>query len=211
MFHCNDDKNVYSFRKDTEFIDKGFCGKASASDLYAIVMPHLDEGSLEDQIKRNEINFSDVKKVICDTILNLREAVNTIGFIHRDVHLNNIFPMRLSTEYTSLLIDYGNSFVIPRYYQTSKSPEELFGYNVMVYQDIVYLLTDLKAVYLKKDYIIPGLSDIEKWIEGHYKKLQKLDIQKLLRRIMALEAELAIPDVPVRSSWRTPDHTGVWI
>lgn len=193
MFHCSDDKNVY-VKKTGDVLNDGFCGKETRSSMYAIVMPYLTNGSLEELIKNDLIEFEQVKAVVCKTIENLRAACNAIGFIHRDTSFNNIFPAVDADGYIdSILIDYGNSFVIPRGILTTRTRNELIGYSIMVYRDFATILDEMAAVYMKKDFYIPQLRRIQQWLEDHFAG-NRLDVDLLLEKIWSF----SIVPIPTR-------------
>ena len=188
MFHCSDDSNVY-IKKRGDVINEGFCGKETSSSLYALVMPYLASGSLEELIKNDAIEFDRVKRVICATITNLRNAINVVGLIHGDCSFNNVFPA--IDEYgndDSYLIDFGHSFVIPRNLIETKTAEQLIGYSILVYKDFAMLLADLSAVYLKKKSYIHGLPELQQWVQNHFKG-RRMDIDILKEKIMALSLQ----------------------
>lgn len=198
MFHCSDD---YVVEKREDVLNVGFCGKDTPGSMYALVMPYLASGSLEELIADNAITFDSVKRIICATVDNQRNAINVVGLIHGDCSFNNVFPaVDDNNQEDSFLIDFGHSFVIPRNIMETRTAEELIGYSVMVYKDYLMLLYELGAVYLKKNFQVIGLPELHSWVQAHLKG-KRMDIDQLKRKITALTLESAILPLASKSTF----------
>lgn len=189
MFKCNDDPKMYVTTQENILLDKGFCRKTNQTNqtMSAIVMPFLKEKSVEENMIQNTIDFSIVIHCLKMLIILLQEAFEKVGFIHRDMHWNNVFIKY--KENIPLIIDYGDSLFIPRGY-TQQTTDKLmfpFAYHAMHYNDFLKLLSELGDIYRNKQYLVDGSTDLIKYIETAIKNSHLIDIAFVIKRIESFQ------------------------
>ena len=186
LFKCFDDDGRYVKVDDSSLKNTGFCQGGNKMKS-SIIMPYFGDNSLESIIKNNLLDFETIKMCIIGVIYNLREAYERVGFVHSDMHLENIFLKFEDNFYFPLIMDFGNSLVIsPRFHQDRRAK---IYYNVRHMADVIKILNELKDLYVlhpqKQINIVPILTKIQQSSNN----VQLLDFTVLSTMIQNLEAE----------------------
>lgn len=109
-FNCRDKLNKY-IPKDFNgnilysYRDTGFCENDGDVQTYSIIMPYYPLGNMMNY-HWNESNFGLFKNIIKDIIAILLYVNNEIGFLHNDLHLENIMVKSKNDHVTFDLIDF---------------------------------------------------------------------------------------------------------
>lgn len=104
FFSCKDNLDKYQY-PNGEWSTRGFCETDGKNQTYSIIMPYYELGSMF-SYKWTRDNFKTFKQLI-KQVLSLLIFVNKdIGFLHNDVHLENIMLKSKNGILTPYLIDF---------------------------------------------------------------------------------------------------------
>jgi hypothetical protein len=103
-FSCKDNLDKYISKEDPD-INSGMCEPNGKNQTNAIIMPYYELKSILNY-SWNKENFILFKKLIKDTIKILLDANAEIGFLHNDVHLENIMLKNKQDEIQVKIIDF---------------------------------------------------------------------------------------------------------
>lgn len=171
-----------------------------------LVMPFIQEGSLKNFNWFNGDKFNVLKSIIKQTVISLTIAYNKCGFIHNDLHLDNILLKKTKKEtikyqvndnnkntkeitiktygYKSIIMDFDSSMI--NIDNKSKNGYEYFWKNI--YNMISRIETDLK----NKQNASVSVYDMKK-IVTYILDQQTIDIMKLLDMIDMMQFTILEP------------------
>jgi serine/threonine protein kinase len=119
MFSCNENMDRFD---DTDLTDKSLCRDKGIKTGF-IVIPYYDTGSVKNY-SWDVSKFKSLKNVLCQAVLALCSSYVSIGFVHGDMHLDNIvlrktkkktllykeFEIILKPEeFYAIILDFGRS------------------------------------------------------------------------------------------------------
>lgn len=176
FFQCPDKISNYTINTNKET----FCN-GDGPLMSAIVMPFINGNSLEHVISQQSITFDQVKIYIRNVMINLHNAFYSVGFIHQDTHLNNI----LIHNNNAVLIDYGDSFVIPIPSNNKLSDEAFIHYHSMHLDDYIKILTELRDVYRKliSTPVIKNLTELLVYLFDTQEYKRVIDFDNFIKQI----------------------------
>ena len=103
-FFCKDDLNKYKITGNKK--DDGLCEPDGPDQIHAIIMPYYSLGSFL-KYNWNYANFIQFKNLLKDIIKMLVYVNSEVGFLHNDLHLENIMlKYTKKGELTFDLIDF---------------------------------------------------------------------------------------------------------
>ena len=123
LFDCFDD--TYNFIKENDKLPEKICTAKNITDNDNLVLiaPYINSGSIRNH-KWNLENINILKSLLKQTLISLMEAYLQFGFLHNDLHLDNILFKKTklkiikydSTEiktngYKIIIMDYDSSFI----------------------------------------------------------------------------------------------------
>jgi hypothetical protein len=144
MFNCLDDfykmDGKTQIEKQKENTKRKYLCKKEGKQIYILVMPYINNGVFCNYIW-NIDNFIILKNIIKHIFISIIYASLTIGFIHNDLHLNNIMIQKTKRK----KINYGDFYsldiiggIIPIIMDYDKSI--IYGESVnysLVYNDLI--------------------------------------------------------------------------
>jgi serine/threonine protein kinase len=101
---------------------------------YVLVMPYIQEGSIENYNWTKE-NVEILKMMVMHTVMSLATAFEKVGFIHQDLHLQNVLFKKTKRQEIEYVLSSGNRFVFPT-----------MGYKVVI-MDFEKAVTGVKDTY----------------------------------------------------------------
>jgi serine/threonine protein kinase len=173
-----------------------------------LVMPFIQEGSVKNFNWFNGDKFNVLKSIIQQTVISLTIAYNKCGFIHNDLHLDNILLKKTKKEtikyqmnnncngndtneitiktygYKSIIMDFDSSMI--NIDNKSKNGYEYFWKNI--YNMISRIETDLK----NKQNASVSVSNMKK-IVTYILDQQTINIFKLLEMIDMMQFKIVEP------------------
>jgi serine/threonine protein kinase len=109
-FSCKDDLNKYK-HENGMWSDNGFCEPNGLDKTNAIIMPYYSLSSIQ-RYEWNDSNFSIFKELLKDVVKILIFTNKSIGFLHNDIHLDNIMlKKRKNGDVKVDIIDFGKSTI----------------------------------------------------------------------------------------------------
>jgi hypothetical protein len=109
-FSCKDDLNKYK-HDDGSWSGNGFCESNGPDKTNAIIMPYYELSSML-RYKWDESNFDIFKKLLKQVVEILIFTNRQIGFLHNDIHLDNVMLKRKKNgELTIEIIDFDKSTI----------------------------------------------------------------------------------------------------
>ena len=162
-----------------------------------LVMPFIQEGSVKNFNWFNQDKFNILKSIIKQSIMSLTIAYNMCGFLHNDLHLDNILlkkTKKTTIEYDTITIEtYGYKSIILDFDSSminidnkSKNGYEYYWKNI--YNMISRLETDLK----NKENVSISVSNM-KQIITYILDQKTINIVKLLEMIDMMQFKIVEP------------------
>jgi len=199
IFRCLDDFSRLNN------LTKEVCKKDGES-ITVIIMPYMTEGRI-DFWHWDRSNFDIMKNVIKHVCLTLIYSKNTLGFIHRDLHLGNVL-MKKSKQTE---ISYGNFGTLevmgflPVIMDFEKS-HFIEKYDRIIYEDLVnYISLMSHQCHVKFD-----CNGIVKFLEKlviEERPISVNDSNKILDYIDKLQIRYVQSEVPPLPDWLKPQKT----
>ena len=110
IFSCKDDLNKYK-HEDGSWSGDGFCEPNGPDKTNAIIMPYYELSSML-RYKWDEINFNMFKELLKRVIEILIFTNKQIGFLHNDIHLDNVMLKECKNgEFKVEIIDFDKSTI----------------------------------------------------------------------------------------------------
>lgn len=167
-----------------------------------LVMPFIQEGSIKNFNWFNGDKFNILKSIIKQSVISLTIAYNKCGFIHNDLHLDNILLKKTKKEtieyqmndkneitiktfgYKAIIMDFDSSMI--NIDNKSKNGYEYFWKNI--YNMISRIETDLK----NKNNMSISVSNMKNIIT-YILEQQSINIVKLLEMIDMMQFKILEP------------------
>jgi thiamine kinase-like enzyme len=155
LFKCFDD--IYHKIDTNNIKSLSLCNaKKEDENMKAIlVMPFISEGSIR-TFKWNSDKYEVLKSIILQTIMSVFTAYQKYGFLHNDLHLDNILIKKtkketIEYEYENIKIKtYGYKIVIMDFESSLINVDHLVG-NMSYWQNLLNMLSRLNFDILNKD------------------------------------------------------------
>jgi hypothetical protein len=187
-FECPDDVARYSnHAQSTKPASLCLSSESGADQVYVLVMPHIAKGSML-AYSWNTRNFPMLKSCLKQVVLSLATAFEMFGFLHSDVHLENILIRSTSKE--QIAYDIANVSIPSHGVQVCIMDLEYAFMNarptetIMFFKDIKHLFSDI-SYRLKLD--LEGFNAIETFLlERTFKPRALHDAYRLLPMIDAM-------------------------
>jgi len=190
-FACPDDVSRYSRQSNQGTKPSSLClsTESGAEQVYVLVMPYIAKGDML-AFLWTAGNFPMFKSCLKQVILSLATAFEMFGFIHSDVHLENIL-IRSTSKQDIAYVGRTTHVSIPSHgVQVCIMDMEMSFMNarptetIMLFRDIKHLFNDI-SYRLKLD--LDGFDAIEKFLlERTYKPHALHDAYRLLPMIDAM-------------------------
>jgi hypothetical protein len=119
LFVCFDDTYIKIDMKEPLSLCSASNEKENKKAI--LVMPFIQEGSIKNFNWFNADKFNILKSIIKQSVISLTLAYNKCGFIHNDLHLDNILLKKTKKETIEYQIDGKNKITI-----------ETFGYKAII-------------------------------------------------------------------------------
>lgn len=110
QFSCQDDLRKYKHDDGSWSNTYGFCEVNGKDKTNAIIMPYYNLSSMF-KYKWNRINFDIFKKILKEIVRLLIKTNSEIGFLHNDIHLDNIMIKNTKYGLRGYIIDFEKSTI----------------------------------------------------------------------------------------------------
>lgn len=175
LFTCHDD--IYQKIDTNNIKSLSLCNaKKEDENMKAIlVMPFISEGSIRN-FKWNPDKYNVLKSIIQQTIMSVFMAYQKYGFLHNDMHLDNILVKKTKKEtidYENRKIKtYGYKIVIMDFESSLINVEHSVG-NMAYWQNLLNMLSRLNFDITNKDGDTVHLDNLNN-ITGHIIQQQNM-------------------------------------
>ena len=110
QFSCQDDLKKYKYEDGSWSGQDGFCEVNGKNRTNAIIMPYYDLSSMF-KYKWNRMNFDIFRKLLKEIVEILIRCNSEIGFLHNDIHLDNIMIRNTKSGLKADIIDFEKSTI----------------------------------------------------------------------------------------------------
>jgi serine/threonine protein kinase len=184
-FSCKDNLDKY-ISKENPNINGGMCEPNGKDQTNAIIMPYYELKSMINY-PWNKENFNLFKKLVKDTIKILLDANAELGFLHNDVHLENIMLKKNNHDEIQVkIIDFELSTINENHkYKENPNKTKLLGMNFKKLFDDLRSKLDfikLKGIYECSEFTDKMRDPFENTninINDIYRLIDKLEYYKL--------------------------------
>lgn len=189
FFSCNEDREKFKILETVEK-DTPLC-TGPGKETGFIIMPYYEIGSVM-KYKWNSQNLDTLKNIISQTILALCSAYIKTGFVHLDLHLNNILLRKTKKEKITykdidIIVNSGGLYSIILDFERSKFKGDIEEFKTSLYK-LTNNLRDIDPntfIILDNYYITTYIRSItainKKSIVGLIKKIFEMKIAYIKR------------------------------